>query len=758
MLRKKLFRDLWHYKGQFFTIFLMVFIGMLAFSGIHGYMDGMDESAREYYQSYNLQDLWITNTNVSDSDLETLKSMDHISDVNRALVLNAKLKGYKDVTLETNVLEENTISKMYVVKGEKYASNKKGLWFDSYLAEYLNIHVGDTLKLDISGKTLKLKVKGLVNTPDHVYFVKDSTEIFPTHQNYGFIYMSADTFQDAMNMDVTYNKAYVDVDKESCVSSVKKEIQKKFDFLSVTDRDASFSYAGYQSEVEEGQTYAPVFTGLFLMIAILSVMSTMNRFVRQQRVQIGTLKALGFKNRKIYMHYIGFGFMISLIAAILGVVIGYLTIGQFFIDMEASYFEMPNIHMTLLPVVILTAILVVLMISLVTYLSSRKILKETASEALRLEVPRVKKNSLDWSVKFNKCKLSTRWNLRDIARNKGRSIAACVGIIGCTMLLVCSFGLWDTIESYMDWEYKVINTYQYKISLNSDYTKEQYDHLTDLYGDATSKSVAIEFENHGKTETRSMLVSDGKDKLNITDHDEKVMSLHSNGIYLTEKLAEKYGVQVGDTIKWHLTGDSTWHTSKVVGLNRDPQTQQFTMSKKYFEKLGYTYRPDSIYTNEKAKKIDGVSKISSIESIQEGVESMLEAMKSMMVLLIVFAVLLGCVILYNLGVLSFTEKQYQFATLKVLGFKDKQIKEIFIKQNTWIMLVGMIIGLPLGYQMLSYIYTNALNDTYDFPAVVEWISYVYAIIGTILVSYVMNKLLARKIKTIDMVSSLKANE
>lgn len=494
------------------------------------------------------------------------------------------------------------------------------------------------------------------------------------------------------------------------------------------------------------------------MIAILSVMSTMNRFVRQQRVQIGTLKALGFKNRKIYIHYIGFGFMISLIAAVLGVLVGYFTIGQFFIDMEASYFEMPNIHTTLLPIVIQTAVLVVALISLVTYLSSRKILKETASEALRLEVPKVKKNSLDWSVKFNKCKLSTRWNIRDIARNKGRSIAACVGIIGCTMLLVCSFGLWDTIESYMDWEYKIINTYQYKISLNSDYTKEQYDHLTHLYGDATSKSVAIEFKNKGKNETRSMLVLDGKDKLNITDHNEKIMSVQSNGIYLTEKLAEKYGIQVGDKVTWHLAGDSSWHTSKVIGLNRDPQTQQFTMSKKYFEKLGYTYRPDSIYTNEKTKKIDGVSKISSIESIQEGVESMLEAMKSMMVLLIVFAVLLGCVILYNLGVLSFTEKQYQFETLKVLGFKDKQIKEIFIKQNTWIMLVGMVIGLPLGYYMLSYIYTNALNETYDFPAVVEWISYVYAIIGTILVSYVMNKLLARKIKTIDMVSSLKANE
>lgn len=126
MLRRKLYRDLWHYKGQFFTIFLMVFIGMLAFSGIHGYMDGMDESAKEYYKEYNLQDLWITNTNVSDSDLDDLKSLDHVHDVNRALVLNSKLKGYKDVTLETNVLEENTISKMYVIKGENMHRIKKG--------------------------------------------------------------------------------------------------------------------------------------------------------------------------------------------------------------------------------------------------------------------------------------------------------------------------------------------------------------------------------------------------------------------------------------------------------------------------------------------------------------------------------------------------------------------------------------------------------------------------------------------------------
>lgn len=760
MLKRKLFRDLWQYKGQFFTIFLMVFIGMMAFSGIHGYMDGMDVSAKSYYKNNNLQDLWVTSTNVSDSDLNSLINLKHVKDVNRAYVFHSKLKGYKDVTLETNVLEKNTISKMHVVKGEGFSPKSKGIWMDSYLADYLKIHVGDTLKLDISDQTVKLKVKGLVNTPDHVYFVKDSTELFPTHTNYGYIYVSSSTFSKEVlhGMDVSFNKAYLDVDLTKNVESVQKKLQNDLNFISINNRIDTFSYAGYQSEVEEGQTYAPIFTGIFLMIAVLSVMSTMNRFVRQQRVQIGTLKAIGFSNRKIYMHYIGFGFMISLIASVLGVLIGYYAIGTMFINMELSYFEVPNMHTALLPIVWKMVVAVVIGISLVTYLSSRKILKESASQALRLDAPKMKVGNLDWSLKFQKCKLSTRWNLRDISRNKGRTVAACVGIIGCTMLLVCSFGLWDTVESYMDWEYKTINSYAYKVSLNADYTDAQYDRLVDLYGSSTSMTKGIEFKNGKEKCTESLLVSDGKGKLNVTDHNQQVMKLKSNGIYLTEKLAKKYNVQIGDTIKWHVVNDTNWHTSKVVGFNRDPQQQQFTMTKQCYEKKGLVYRADSLYTNKHAKKLEGASKVSSIGSIRKGMEDMMATMRSVMVLLIVFAILLGSVILYNLGVLSFTEKQVQFATLKVLGFKDRQIEEIFVKQNIWIMLVAICIGLPLGYGLLVYIYTNAIGDTYDFSAVVYFMSYVYSTVGTILVSYVMNKLLARKIKKIDMVSSLKSGE
>ena len=375
-----------------------------------------------------------------------------------------------------------------------------------------------------------------------------------------------------------------------------------------------------------------------------------------------------------------------------------------------------------------------------------------------MEAPKVNTKQLNWTLKLKNAKLSVKWNLRDISRNKGRTLASLAGIVGCTMLLVCAFGMYDSINDYLKWEYQTLNQYKNKISLQDTITEDQLNTLTKLYGNRTTQDLTIEFQSKKKTVAKTLTINDSKGMVAYTNHNKKIIKLKENGIYVTEKLAEQYGFKKGDQVKWHILGNDTWYSSKIVGLNRDPQNQQLNMTKAYYESLGLSYHPTSIYTNSKVKKSDGISKISTLSSIQKGMENMLETMKSMVVLLIGFAVLLGSVILYNLGILSFSEKQYQFATLKVLGFKDQQIRSIFIKQNNWITLLAILLGLPLGYLMLDYIYKNALSDAFDFDASVHLISYAYAILGTFIVSYVMNSILARKIKTIDMVSSLKANE
>jgi ABC-type antimicrobial peptide transport system permease subunit len=130
----------------------------------------------------------------------------------------------------------------------------------------------------------------------------------------------------------------------------------------------------------------------------------------------------------------------------------------------------------------------------------------------------------------------------------------------------------------------------------------------------------------------------------------------------------------------------------------------------------------------------------------------------MIVVIIVFAILLGAVIIYNMGILSYNEKEYQFATLKVLGFKDKQIKKIYIKQNNWITIISVILGLPMGYYLTNWIFMEALEDSYDFGAHIEWWTYLIAALTTLVVSYIVSEILAKKVKNIDMVSSLKGNE
>ncbi|MBD8923758.1 ABC transporter permease [bacterium] len=761
-LNKKILREIKLNKMQFFNIFIMVFLGVFVFAGVHAYMDGMKISGDKYYESNNLQDIWLSGENFTDEDLKNVKEISNVKNAERILNIRTELENYKDVSLDTNFIETNEISKMYIVDGEEFSKDKKGVWLDSYLAKNLDLKVGDEITFKYKDYEMKEKILGLVTVPDHIYSVKDESTIFPTHKDFGFIYLSVNEFpiQDYM----IYNQIIVDVDDTDKIDETKRNIENNIkSAIAVTDRNASSSYQSYNSEIEEGETYSKVFTFLFLFIAILSVVTTMNRFVKKQRTQIGTLKALGFKNRKIIKHYVSYGFYVSLLASILGLILGKYVLGAFFLNMEAQYFEIPVYNTVLISSVYILALIVVVLITIVTYLSCRGILKESAVDALRTEIPKVKNTKFDLTTKgiFKKSSISTRWNLRDIGRNKSRSIMAVVGIIGCTMLLVCAFGMLDTMNSYLDWEFNKISNFEYKLSLSNNYTNEQLEKLTDKYGNSTSETLGIEIKNGDKKEANTLVVNDAKDYLKYTNHNREYMDLKDDGIYITEKLSEKYNLNIGDTISWHIFGDNTWYTCKIVGLNRDPQNQNLNMTRKYYETLGLTYRADSLYTDEnlsETKSLDGVDIIQSKANLQEGMESMLDTMKTMITILIVVSAILGFVIIYNLGILSFTEKQYQFATLKVLGFKNQQIKKIFIKQNLWLSIIGIVLGLPLGFIMVDYIFKSALGENYDFSASIKPLSYLLAAGGSLIVAIFVNKVLSRKVKTIDMVTSLKGNE
>lgn len=789
MLKKKMIRDIKQNLSQFITIFLMVFIGVMAYSGIESYMTGMKQTADNFYGEYNLQDLNVMGL-LSKENIDTIKQIKNVNNAEGKLNVSAVLEDNNDITISMNFIEENKISKFYIVEGKEFDANTKGTWVDNFFAQENNLKIGDVLKIKYDGYVFEEEIVGLINVPDHVYDVKDESQLYPDHKAFGFAYASVNELEEyiqkqvmkEMNITSTsifkqymknfnykdyikYNYIMVDVDGEEKVNEVKNNIEEKIKNVVLVDIKDTPSYSQYQGEIEEGETYIGVFSGLFLFIALLSVITTMTRVVKKQRVQIGTLKALGFKQNKIILHYIGYSFWISLVASIAGIFAGRYFIGNVFIGMEMSFFQIPNGVPVIKNDSYIVAALVVLCVSFVTYLATRKILKEKTAETLRNEIPKVKNNSLNITTVglFKKMSFSTKWNIRDMFRNKARTITGIVGVTTCAMLIVCAVGMLNSMNYFIDLQFNKLFNFDYKLSLKSDISNEALKELTDKYGENTSESLYIEIKNeNGDKDSNNIFVTDSKEYVRFVDNKDNFIEVNSDdGLYVTYKLAKTKGYKIGDEIKWHISGDNKYYTSKIVGFNKDPQNQNVTMTRKYLESLDIEYKPDSIYTNtdlSNVKEINNVDVISNIEELKEGMSSMLETMQTMIVLIIFIAIVLGAVIIYNLGILSYSEKQYQFATLKVLGFKDKQIRKIFIKQNNIISVIAIILGLPAGFYLTDWLFKTAIKDSYDFGAHINIETYIFAAIGTFVISYIVSKLLARKVKKIDMVTSLKGNE
>lgn len=796
MLIKKMLRDILKNKSQFITILLMVMIGVMVYSGIEAYMDGMTYTADTFYSENNLQDINVLGQNFTKKDLDDVKKISNVSNAERKLELTMTDNDDEDKSYLVSIIESNDISKFYVKEGDKFDKNKSGVWLDYFYAKENNIKIGDKISFKYDGYVFKEKVLGIIYVPDHVYDVKDASQLMPNHKTYGFVYMSVNETKDFIkyqakekirketNSEVSdelfnklnpnfnyldyipFNYIMVDVNNKDNNNQVKDDIEKNISnaIVTVSIEDTS-SYAMYQGEIDEGKAYVGIFSGLFLFIALLSVITTMTRVVKNQKLQIGTLKALGFSKLKITMHYVSYGFWVSLVGAALGIILGKYFLGSVFLNLEMSFFEIPNGKVFINPKTYLVALLVIIVISIITFMTSYKELKKKPADSLKNELPKIKNGSLNLTTKgiFKKLNFASKWNLRDIFRNKFRTITGIIGIVGCCTLIVCALGMLNSMNYFIKLQFDDLYNFDYKLSLKENISEANLKSITNKYGNNTSETLAIEIKDQNDNrESNTIFVDDSNGYIRFIDDKYNFTKLDSSdGIYVTYKFADKYDIKIGDKVKWHVYGNKKYYESKVVGFYKDPQVQGLTATKEYIESFGITYKPNCLYTDKdlsKIKNLKDVEVIQNINELKEAINNMLSMMKKMIIIIVVFAVLLGVVIIYNMSILSFGEKEYQFATLKVLGFNNRRIEKIFSLQNSLICIVSIILGLPLGHSLTSYLFKACLDENFDFGVHIELWTYVIAAIGTYLVSLCVSKYLVKKVKNIDMVSSLKANE
>ena len=579
-------------------------------------------------------------------------------------------------------------------------------------------------------------------------------------------------------------------DAKQQIADAKAEIKKIENpkWYVQTREDALTEYQGYGDNADRMRSIGKVFPVLFFLVAALISLTTMTRMVEEQRVQIGTMKALGYGKAAIAGKYIGYALIATLGGSIFGVLIGEKILPLVIIyGYMILYKHLPAI---LLPYHMSYALqasgIAVACTLIATIASCYKELAAEPAELMRPAAPKQGKRILLERIGIIWKHLNFTWKstVRNLIRYKKRFFMTIFGIGGCMALMVVGFGLKDCIYEIVSLQYEKVQFYDATTYMSDDISEENGQQIQEYLDQNTDVKETIEVHMQkidvksasGKKTLYLMVPSDDEkieDFLSFhsrTNKDE-VYSLKKDEVILTEKIASLLNVKVGDqlTIEDKDRGDQT---VTIGAICENYMSHYLYLSpEKYEELYGKPIEYNTIIYSVKDGKddqiekigtkllaMDGVLNVSYTSSIEGRLDDMLRSLNLVIVVLIVSAGMLAFVVLYNLNNINITERQRELATLKVLGFYDGEVASYVYRENILLTIIGSVVGMVLGNFLHRYTILTVEVEEAMFGRQIHWQSYLYSFLFTVAFSLFVNWVMFYKLKKIDMVESLKSVE
>ena len=783
MLRRKLWRTAKVYKVQFISMILLIALGVGVFVGFNAEWVTIGEDTDSFFRDCGFADYRIIDEDgITSADVDKIRDIEGVSGVSRFLSVNADVKGSDD-QLALTVTESEHTSGFVLTEGEKYDRwGPDGFWLMDKYAELNGIRPGDELTVTFEDMEFTGTVRGLIESAEYLVCVRDESQVMPDFDTFGYVYASPAMLRKVVEHKIREEEPDLDDDvmsvavKAACdeifcqvnvnSSMDKQEIQSAVDkalgrSLMILTKDENVSYAESRGEMNEGRTMGAILPVLFLAIAILTMITTMNRITISEKTQIGTLKALGFRDRRIIRHYTSYAVIISVAGSALGVILGYALCKMVLSQdgMMGTYFVMPDwtIH---IPVWIWLIVLgIVLLTIFIGYLSVKDLLRGTAAETLRPYTPKhIRRLLIEGTALWRRMKFGSKWNLRDIFRHKARSAMSFIGTFGCMLMLVASFGMNETMDNFMATFYDGTAAYATKIFLSSDADNEEAVRLADKLDGDYSASVSAKV---GDKTVSADVYNITHDMYRFIDEDSKIIPLPEKGALICKRLAKDFDAKPGDIVTIEPYGTDESYDILISGINGS-LTESISMTEEYAETIGLTgseaYKINSVYTKTAKDQIDTGRDITSVQSKQDIMDSFDSFMKIFyffIIVLVAASVLLCLIVLYNLGIMSYMERYREMATLKVLGFRNKAIGRLLISQNLWIALAGTLLGIPAGIWALNYL-MDMLAGEYEMETIIGPLSILPAVALNLGVALIVGWMIARRNRAINMVEALKS--
>ncbi len=591
-----------------------------------------------------------------------------------------------------------------------------------------------------------------------------------------------------------YNDGKSEADEEFTkaqneIKDAELEIKKiKIPKWYILDRHSNLSYESFSSNAQKIEAIATVFPILFFLVAALVALTTMTRMVEEERTQIGTMKALGYSKATIAFKYMLYAGLASISGSLIGLLVGFKLFPTIIWNAyKTMYILPPLITQFNVKYALISSIAAIFCTLGATYWACYSSLKESAACLMLPKAPKAgKRVFLEYITPlWKRLKFTHKVTARNLIRYKKRFFMTVIGIAGCTSLLVTGFGLRDSIGDIVFKQFSDIFKYNLIVSMKNDDSLKRSDNLNNIVSnkDYISSFTTIHQENavagsdKNKNEIDITITSiENEEELknfivlqNRKSH--KSIEFKENSVVISEKLAERLELSVGDVITIKNSNNKNAKFT-ITGITENYVT-------------GYAYIPSNLYetaygekpvfnvlignltnTDQESRdklatillKDTEINAVSFTDVIKDQFSDLLSKIDYIVIVLIASAGLLAFIVLYNLTNINITERQKEIATIKVLGFYDKEVSAYVYRETMVLSLIGTLSGLVLGVFLHAFVVKVAEIDSIMFGRDIYPLSYLYSVLLTILFSILVNLVMYKKLRKIDMVESMKANE
>lgn len=576
-----------------------------------------------------------------------------------------------------------------------------------------------------------------------------------------------------------FDKAYNEIVKQKKL--VQNLTTNKWYVITRLD---NYGYGHYQQDIQRIENISKFFPIIFFLVAALVTSSSITRIVQSEREKIGLMKSLGYNNKQIMYKYIVYAILAAITGCILGIILGSYIFPQVFSIVYSLLYFIPDIKFVIyFKYVIISIILALISTVFVVYQTIKDTLHE---EPYYLMMPKEdkafgttfleKKKKLWKALPFIK-----KITYRNIIRKAYRSFMTIFGIAGCTALILTSFATRDSVKDVIFLQFGKIFDVSSEFYLKDDVTayeakeeQERINGLKPIEKTVLGRIEMVEFRQKGKVQSVYNIIPDKITDLNKIVNFKNVrgnstIKLKNDGVILSNKLAKVLNVNVGDIVTY-VDGSNISHNVKVSGITENYVFHYMYMTKEYYKKINdidsvnnslFIKYKKGIKDKDIINAINIEKKFSSYVSLidaKDSYDEIIEKFSIIIFVIIISAGLLAFVVLYSLAQINISERLREIATLKVLGYKSREVNHYINNEMKFLTRIGILVGLVAGYFLAQLVITTCEVDKMMFNHNISYLTYIYAAILTLIFSKIINRLVAKDLKKIDMIEALKVKE